>query len=298
MIFFGLSSFLSRPLVVDNKINNRRKKNNNNNNELYFIFFELFSFLLTTNTQPEEPKRKKSHEKWKVICWVLWTMVFKKKNGNIIRMQSRLLYVCGKYWWTPKRKKEERKIGPFFFLVFFVWCWHLFFQWTNNWKMKRPFGALEVNVNSVWNTIPAPIGRSTWLCTITHNNNKIGHTDGVEWEAQEFLFFCVYHQHRQLLPPTTHHHHQVDPMHTHRCAHCTFKSCIVSAHFTSSSAHTIHAHIIYINFGACVRFFYSENIYFFILNCHWCVLFWFLYVLSHLLNALTTFKCTVSDSVR
>ena len=85
--------------------------------------------------------------------------------------------------------KRERKIGPFIFTFFYSRFWHLFFPMNKQLrrKMKRPFDALEVNVNSDANTIPAPIGRSTWLCTITHNNNKIGHTDGVEREAQEFL---------------------------------------------------------------------------------------------------------------
>lgn len=126
-----------------------------------------------------------------------------------------------------KRKKEKLVL----FSLLFSMLASFFFPMNKQLrrKMKRPFGALEVN------TIPAPIGRSTWLCTITHNNNKIGHTDGVEREAQEFLPSVS-----TVTTTTT----TVDPMHNHNCEHCI--SFVALCPFTSSSAYTNTHNIIYI----------------------------------------------------
>lgn len=56
-----------------------------------------------------------------------------------------------------KMEKKERKIGPFIFYLFAEFG-HLFFPMNEQLrrKMKRPFDALEVNVNSDANTILAP----------------------------------------------------------------------------------------------------------------------------------------------
>lgn len=199
------------------------------------------------------------------------------------------VYECNaeKYWWTQKEKLD---LFFWFFKHIFLLC--SFFQRTTIETKNEK--ALKVHVNSDANTILAPIGRSTWLCTITHNNNK-------NWshrrcssntkEAEEFAINSHHHRHQH------HHHHRCRYTHTVACARHCFVTLwpllklnerthwIFNKPAPNDAQHHLYSFVSYSQ---------KKYIYYFILS-HWCVLSLSIHsFVSMYLCDLTSFKCAGS----
>lgn len=144
---------------------------------------------------------------------IAWTM------DRIIRRQSRFNVYVRVHMCIMRKNIDghKKKNWTFSFDFWAYFCYALFFQWTTIETKNEK--ALEVNVNSDANTILAPIGRSTWLCTITHNNNKNWSHRRCRTTPKKLKSFqsSIQSSPTPLLPPPP---SAPPPLPVHCCAHC------------------------------------------------------------------------------
>lgn len=125
--------------------------------------------------------------------------------------------------------KEKNKIRK-------IWAFSSF-QWTTiEMKMKRSFIALEYEQRQqqhrqqqhhcrIENTILAPFGRSTWLCTIAYNNNK------KNWSYRlTVVMCCVVVVHGSIFNSN-----KQSPLPPPLLAHCVRLLALLCSHQSSST---------------------------------------------------------------